>query len=98
MNRLEIELPTLDSNFPFRARRVQLGLTQRELGERAGVCKCTVSRVERGFRVRLEILRRLAPHLHISFAQALALFAIQIGERGVFPPEDEAAPARRGHG
>ena len=80
MSCLQVELPPLIGKFSFRARRVQLGLSQEELAKRAGVCTNTIGNLERGKRVTLESVQRLAPHLGLTFTQSLALLAEQMGE------------------
>jgi transcriptional regulator with XRE-family HTH domain len=51
--------------------RIQLGLLQREVAERAGVNRATVQRAERGEKIRLDILRKLAEALHVTPAELM---------------------------
>jgi transcriptional regulator with XRE-family HTH domain len=85
-----VSLPTLDEGFHFRARRVQMGLSQRELAQRADVSECTLRRLERGEVIGLPFLQRLAPHLNLTFGQAIALMVpLEASD------EEAAALARR---
>ena len=93
MSRLEVEYPPLVGKFSFRARRVQLGLSQIELEQRSGVNASTIRNLEQGRRVTLESLRRLAPHLGLSFTQTLAMLADQMGE--VKPRQDRRETSSR---
>jgi transcriptional regulator with XRE-family HTH domain len=68
-----VDLPISGEGFPFKARRVQFGLSQRELARRAGVNEGTVQRLERGETISLSKLRCLAPHLELTFGQAVAI-------------------------
>ncbi len=87
-----VDPPTLGGEFPFRALRVQFGISQRELARRAEVGECTIRRLERGKTIGLPMLRRLAPHLELTFGQALAIMVpLDEGEgRYAF----ESTPAR----
>jgi transcriptional regulator with XRE-family HTH domain len=95
--------PTFDSRFPFRARRVLFGLSQRDLVAQAGISECTLRRLEQGEPIGLPHLRRIAPHLNLSFAQALAMMAslheddaretrapASTGSRGASQPGEES--------
>ena len=81
-----VDLPTLGGDFPFRARRVQFGLSQRELAERSGISQCTIRQLERGEPVGLLTLRRLVPHLELTVVQAIAMML----------PPDELTTAAQG--
>jgi len=81
-----VDLPTLGGDFPFRARRAQFGLSQRELAARSGISQCTIRQLERGEPVGLPTLRRLAPHLELTFVQAIAMML----------PQDELTAAAQG--
>ena len=68
-----VDLPISGGGFPFRARRAQFGLSQRELARRTGVSLGTIRRLEQGGIIGLPKLRRLAPHLELTFGQAVAI-------------------------
>jgi len=50
-------------------RRIQAGLLQRELAQRACIHLCTIQRAERGAPLRLETLRRIAAALKATPAE-----------------------------
>ncbi len=52
--------------------RVERALLQQELADKAGVSMQSVSRGESGWRLRLNIVRRLAEALDVSPAQLMA--------------------------
>jgi len=55
-----------------RAARLKTGLTQRDLGERAGMDQAVISKLERGFhRPRIDTLRRIADALGLTVTDLL---------------------------
>lgn len=57
-----------------RKARLKTGLTQRDLGERAGMDQAVISKLERGFhRPRIDTLRRIADALGLSLTDLLDL-------------------------
>jgi transcriptional regulator with XRE-family HTH domain len=89
-----VDLPISGEGFAFKARRVQFGLSQRELARRAGVSEGTVYRLEKGELITLSKLRRLAPHLELTFGQAVAIM-VPLNDRGQSMDPATRAPASR---
>jgi len=92
-NRVIVQLPTLGGDFPFRALRAQFGISQRELARRADISECTIRQLEKGQPIGLPKLRRLAPFLDLTFAQALAIM-LSLGEEDGFQGMESTAPDR----
>lgn len=94
----EVDLPSLSHGWCFRARRVQLGKTLCELAAESGVGINTLRRLEKGQRVALDTIRRLAPHLTLTTDQALAMASVQehfMVEQGGIPPRTRILEDRR---
>ena len=89
-----VDLPTLGGDFPFRARRAQFGISQRELARRAEVSECTIRQLERGKPIGLPKLRCLAPFLELTFAQAIAIM-VPLDESEGCQGREEATLDRR---
>jgi transcriptional regulator with XRE-family HTH domain len=64
----------------LRRLRLEHGLSQRELAERAGLNKSTINGLERGLDARYPSMRRLAAALNVSTAELLG-------------PENQTRPA-----
>ena len=93
-NRVIVQLPTLGGNFPFRARRAQFGISQRELAARSGINEGTIRQLEKGQPIGLPKLRRLAPFLELTFAQALAIMVSLDKEDDGFQAIESTSPDR----
>jgi|GEM_PF-2161092 len=91
-----VDLPSLSGEFPFRGLRAQFGITQRELARRAQVSECTIRRLEQGEPIGLTKLRRLAPYLDLTFAQALAIMIALDTRDGAYVSEGTSWRASRG--
>jgi transcriptional regulator with XRE-family HTH domain len=74
-------LPSLGGRYPFRARRAQFGMTQRELAKKSGVSRSTLQLLETEGRISVPILERIAPHLAMSLEEALIVLAFQTRSR-----------------
>jgi len=88
-----VDLPILGGDFPFRALRAQFGISQRELARRADISECTIRQLEKGQPIGLPKLRRLAPFLELTFAQAIAIM-LSLGEEDGFQGTESTAPDR----
>ncbi len=94
----QVDLPSLSYGWCFRARRVQLGKTLCDLAAESGVGINTLRRLEKGNRVAMSTIRRLAPHLTLTGDQALAMASLQeqfAAEQDNIPPEARVKEARK---
>ena len=77
MGAQDIEPLVLQGPYLFLALRSQFGISQERLAECSGVSARTIGKLETQGKISLFALEKLAPHLAISYEDALQILALQ---------------------